>query len=352
MSDATSQGRTTPADALASALCAYCRTQRPPADSTRVTDIERIFGGASRETWRFTLVETRTGVEQRHPLILRRDPGASLIETERRIEVAAYRAFADSEVPVPRIWWLEEDSAVLGRPFFIMEAITGCEAAGPALMQTPYAQHHERIAAQKWHLLGRIATADPARVGDACESVAADRCWRRELDHWSECLNSEAVEPQPIAQAAIRWLRANPPPPAQRISIVHGDYRTGNFLVSPQGEIRAVLDWEMMHLGDPLEDLAWGLNRVWAFQNDERVGGLVSRQRAIEHWSLSSGLSVDPAALSWWELFSSVKGQAIWQGAAHAFESGANRDLMLAFAASIMINAQDRVMLDQMGHMR
>ncbi|MEZ5657991.1 MAG: phosphotransferase family protein [Burkholderiaceae bacterium] len=337
--------------ALAAALAEYCRAHRPAADASYVADLERIFGGASRETWRFTWVEARDGGEHRHALILRRDPAASLIDTERRIEVAAYRAFADTAVPVPRIWWLEEDPAPLGSPFFVMEAITGCEAAGPALMQAPYSQHHEHIAEQKWTLLARIATTDPARVADVATPPDSDQCWRRELDHWAGVLDREAVEPQPIAQAAIRWLRANPPPPARRISIVHGDYRTGNFLVAPDGGIRAVLDWEMMHLGDPLEDLAWGLNRVWAFQNDERVGGLVARERAVSIWERASGLRADPAALGWWELFSSIKGQAIWQGAARAFESGANRDLMMAFAAGVMINSQDRVILDQLGHL-
>ena len=64
------------------------------------------------------------------------------------------------------------------------------------------------------------------------------------------------LEPQPIIRAAIRWLRANPPPPPERVSVVHGDYRVGNFLYTKEG-IHGIVDWEMAHLGDPLEDLAW-----------------------------------------------------------------------------------------------
>ena len=164
-------------------------------------------------------------------------------------------------------------------------------------------------------------------------------------------IGRDALEPQPIAQAAIRWLVAHPPAPAQRIAIVHGDYRTGNFLFDPQGDIRAILDWEMVHLGDPLEDLAWGMNRSWRFQNNALVGGLATRQQAIDWWELASGLRADPAALHWWELFSCVKGQAIWLTAARTLERGANRDLIMAIAAWMMTNSQDRAILELMGRL-
>jgi aminoglycoside phosphotransferase (APT) family kinase protein len=126
-------------------------------------------------------------------------------------------------------------------------------------------------------------------------------------------------------RAAIRWMRRNPPPPAQKIAVVHGDYRTGNFLFDEEGRIRGILDWEMSHLGDPLEDLGWSLNRVWCWAQDERRGGLVDRVRAITIWEKASGLKADPAALHWWELFATIKGQAIWVSSAHAWETGKTR---------------------------
>lgn len=338
---------------LAARLAAYCRTRLPAVHALRVDGLQRIFGGASRETWRFTLhLREREGDDERaQALILRRDPGASLIDTERRVEFAAYRAFEASEVPVPRPWWLEEDPAHLDHPFFVMQAVTGCEAGPAKLMAEPFAARHAHIAERKWTILGRIAAADPAPLAQVLEPVSAEDAWRRELGHWAALLARDAREPQPIAEAAIRWLRAHPPPPAQRVGVVHGDYRTGNFLVDPSGEIRAILDWEMAHLGDPLEDLAWGLNRAWRFQGDDRAGGLAPREDAIAHWQRASGLRADPRSLHWWELFSCVKGQAIWLGAARAFESGANRDLMMAFAAWLLMNGQDRAMLELMGRL-
>ena len=104
-------------------------------------------------------------------------------------------------------------------------------------------------------------------------------------------LDEDELEPQPITRAVIRWLRRHPPPPAQKLSVVHADYRTGNFLFDAEGEIRAILDWEMAHLGDPLEDLAWGINAVWMWSRDGLAGSLLPKADAIRIWEEASGLS-------------------------------------------------------------
>lgn len=334
---------------LGQRLARYCqaRLNDQGVERTQVSDLSRIHGGASRETWRFVLHEWRMGVQTQRPLILRRDPAASLIDTERRVEYTALQAFADSSVPVPRVLWLEEDSKALSSPFFIMEQITGCESAPARLMAAPYLAHHPQTAREKWTILGQIAQQPIAALASLVPTVTAQDCWRRELDHWSGILDREALAPQPVVGAAVRWLRAHPPPPAQRLSIVHGDFRTGNLLIDPHGHVRAVLDWEMAHVGDPLEDLAWGINRAWSFRPG-MVGGLALRAVALEHWEHASGLHADAEALHWWELFSCVKGQAIWQTAARAMQSGANQDLIMAFAAWSMANTQDRVTLELM----
>ncbi len=146
-----------PDDQLPNQLTAYCRTKWSHGEVLRVQNLQRIFGGASRETWRFQMVTLDNGRECVHDLILRRDPASSLIDTERRREFAAYRAFEGTAVPVPKTWWLEEDARYLGSPFFVMEAVNGCEASPPKLMAAPYVQHHPRIALQTWSILGAVA---------------------------------------------------------------------------------------------------------------------------------------------------------------------------------------------------
>jgi aminoglycoside phosphotransferase (APT) family kinase protein len=331
-------------------VAAYIAGKLTDASDVTVSQMERISGGASRETYRFRLSYRQGGQTHERKLILRRDPPASLIDTERRIEFAAYGAFHGSAVPVPQMLWLEEDDDALDHPFFIAEELSGFQAAPQMLFAGGYDAVLPHLAQRKWTILGEISKADPTALGltSVMQAPALDACWRRELDHWEHVFDTDEAEPQPIARAAIRWLKRYPPPPAQKLSVVHGDYRTGNFLYDEAGDIHGVLDWEMAHLGDPLEDLAWGLNPVWEFGRG-LAGGLVTQDEAIAIWRRASGLEADPAALHWWVLFNCVKGQGIWVGSAHAFAGGGNSDPILAYAAWWLLNAQDRAMLKVMG---
>jgi len=339
---------------LAARLADYIARQMPHARDVSVRDLDRIFGGASRETSRFVLAWREDGEPRERRLILRRDPPGSLIETDRKIEFAAYRAFHGTAVPVPEALWLEEDAGPLDFPFFVMAEIPGLEASPQALFAPPYAAHLDAIAAQKWKILGEIAKADPEALGlvGTMPPVEPERAWRRELDHWEGVLREDAQEPQPVIEAVIRRLRRSPPPPPERLHVVHGDYRTGNFLFDAEGRIHAILDWEMAHLGDPLEDLAWGMNPIWHWgQGVDRVGGLATRADAIAWWEASSGLRADPDALHWWELFSCVKGQGIWVSGAAEYSDGKNQDPILGMSSWMMGNAQDRAALQLLGRL-
>ena len=338
---------------LADRFAAYVSHRWPDASDVRVEGLVRIHGGASRETYRLRLRLRRAGREEERRLILRRDPAGSLIETERAVEYRAYSAFHGSAVPVPAALWLEEDPGWLERPFFVMEEVAGGEASPQALLAPPYAEHLERIGERKWTILGEIHRADPEALGltDVMEPVPLDQCWQRELAHWERVIDEDELTPQPIARAGIRWLRRHPPSPAQKLAVVHADYRTGNFLVSPGGEILAILDWEMAHLGDPLEDLAWSINRTWCWARDARVGGLLPRERAISVWEKASGLVADPDDLRWWEVFSSVKGLGIWISSAKEYSTGRNSDPVLGFTGWWLTNAQDRALLESLGRL-
>jgi aminoglycoside phosphotransferase (APT) family kinase protein len=336
---------------LAERIAVYAAHRMPHATDVSASHVDRIHGGASRETYRFRLRHREGGREVERRLILRRDPPGSLIETDRAAEFAAYRAFHGSAVPVPEALWLESDSRWLDHPFFVMEELVGFEASPQAILAPPYAQHHERLAREKWTILGAIAAADPEKLGlaGALEVIAPADAWRRALDHWVAVIDEDELAPQPIIRAAIRRLRRTPPPPPSRLHVVHGDFRTGNFLYDAEGGIRGILDWEMAHLGDPLEDLAWSLNRVWCWGRDDRVGGLTTKENAIRIWEQASGLRADPEALRWWELFSSVKGLAIWISGGHEYQKGANQDPVLAFSSLWLTNSQDRAALEAMG---
>jgi aminoglycoside phosphotransferase (APT) family kinase protein len=201
--------------------------------------------------------------------------------------------------------------------------------------------------------MGRIA-GEPLPglpILDIQPPPAPDECWRRELDYWAGVIEADEQHPQPIVRAAIRRLRRHPPPPASRISVVHGDYRTGNFLHDGAGRMLAVLDWEMAHLGDPLEDLAWSMDPLWSNPADPRISGMVEREEAFAIWRRASGLPIDEAAMAWWSLFASVKGQAIWTSAAKEWRDGGFAEPILAFSGWYTARRQDEILAERLAEL-
>lgn len=310
-----------------------------------IEGLARISGGASRETYRFEAV---TG-ETRQPLILRRDPPGSLIETDRLLEYEAIRSFQSEDVPAPVPVALETEGAELERPFFIMKRILVGAASSP-FMPNAFGDHAEAIGEQFFGILGRIARADPATlpVGAVSEAPALDQCWKRELDYWSGVIEADEMHPQPIVRAAIRRLYANPPPPAAKISVVHGDYRPGNFLHDGAGRITAILDWEMAHLGDPLEDFGWATDPLWSSGYPATVSGMIPREQAIAIWEAACGLKMDRQAMAWWDLFASVKGQAIWTSSAKEWVDGGFREPILAFSGWFTARRHDEILAERL----
>jgi aminoglycoside phosphotransferase (APT) family kinase protein len=324
---------------LADKLAAYLT--RVWNEPVAVAAFARISGGASRETYRFEAV-TAAG---RRPLILRRDPPASLIETDRRAEFLALKSFHGQGVAAPEPLILETEGAELERPFFIMTRVDGGVAASP-FSPDPYGANAAALGEDFFGTLGRIAAADPTQLplAEAAAAPPLDGCWKRELDYWSGVIEADELHPQPIVRAAIRRLYANPPPPAQKLSAVHGDYRSGNFLHDGQGHMLAVLDWEMAHIGDPLEDLGWATEPLWRHGEAHRVAGMLPMADAIAIWEKASGLKVDPKAFAWWELFASVKGQAIWISSAKEFKDGGFAEPILGFSGWVTARRQDEIL--------
>ncbi len=331
---------------LAERLAAYLsRTAGAP---TVVENLARISGGASRETYRYDAVVD--GV--RAGFILRRDPPGSLIETDRRAEFLAIRSFTGKGVAAPEAVVLEEDGAELERPFFIMRRVEG-GAAGSPFAADPFGAHAAAIGEQFFSFMGHIAAEplDGLPILQAMAPPAPDACWRRELDYWAGVVDADEQHPQPIVRAAIRRLRRHPPPPASRVSVVHGDYRSGNFLHDGAGRILAVLDWEMAHLGDPLEDLAWAMDPLWSNPADRRISGMVERHEALAIWSRASGVTIDSDALDWWSLFASVKGQAIWTSSAKEWRDGGFTEPILAFSGWYTARRHDEILAERLAAM-
>jgi aminoglycoside phosphotransferase (APT) family kinase protein len=163
------------------------------------------------------------------------------------------------------------------------------------------------------------------------EGITLENAALKQIDDWEARFRRWALRPHPMAHRALAWLRANAPA-AERLSLVHGDYRLGNFL-EREGRISAILDWELVHLGDPVEDLGW------AFLPQYRGGaplvcGLASEADFLARYEARSGLTVDPASLRFYLVFSLLKLAFTHMAAARCFEGGLFNDMRMPAMAT------------------
>jgi len=281
-----------------------------------VDELRRLTGGASRETWSFDAV--RPG-GARVPLVLqRRRPGADDGVASLAVEATLLRAASRAGVPVPELV-LDEGDAVLGRRILVSARLDGETIARRILRDDAYARARSRLTAQCGAALAAIHRIPTDEVPGL---VAVDQ-----LARYREVLDGFG-EPHPAFELALRWLEAERPDPAPGV-VVHGDFRLGNLLVGPDG-LRAVLDWELAHLGDPMEDLGWLCVRAWRFGAPHPVAGLGEYRELFDAYAAASGRAVDPHVVRWWEVLGTLIWGVMCRMQAEAHLSGLVRSVELA----------------------
>ncbi|MEA2347989.1 MAG: hypothetical protein QOG62_1776 [Thermoleophilaceae bacterium] len=244
--------------------------------------IEPLAGGASRDLWLISSGSRRW--------VLRRDPPGEIALTSREAEFAVQVAAHEAGVPVPRPIAFGD----FGSPGMLMEFVEGESIARRVLRASPAGLVQQIGAAVA--ALGRVDIGPLEQLMPA----PADPC-QKAVDSVREEL-ALTGEPLPVLELGLRWLTLNSPPP-DRVGVVHGDLRLGNFLVGDGGLV-ALMDWEFWHLGDPLEDLAWVRARPWRFGADDRpVAGLGSMNELVE----GLGWEPEPERLRWWDVISQAK---------------------------------------------
>ncbi len=275
-------------------------------DSVAIENFRKMPGGASREIWSFDCAMKRDGETTRRAMVLRRDPGAHNISTNRRHEFMVIRAAFDERIPVPEVFWCSEDPAVLGSAFFIMERIEGETLARRLLRDDSYARAREVMPAQLAEILAKIHRIDPAKHKLDFLAEPGENAALTEVKRYEDNFRRLALEPHPAFELAFRWLLERVPK-TPRKTLVHGDYRIGNVIFGPEG-VRSILDWELAHLGDPMEDVGWMCVRAWRFGNDRKpVGGLGTREDFFRAYEKASGASVDLEAARFWEVFGNLR---------------------------------------------
>ena len=278
-----------------------------------ITNLRRLSGGASRETWAFEHNGEPLIVQQQRP------SGAVGSSAAMRNEAKLLKAAAVAGVPVARLRYdgTERDDDV--RPFIISDAVAGETIARKILRDDEWAAVRPKLAAQCGEALAAIHRI-PLDAAPELERQDPIEQYRGVLDRFKE--------PHPAFELGFRWLEANRPP-STRVSVVHGDFRHGNFIVNSSG-LAAVLDWEISHLGDPMEDLGWLCVKAWRFGGSKPVGGFGEYDELFGAYGTAAGVDVDAEAVHWWEVLGTLKWGVICIMQASAHLGGFSRSVELA----------------------
>jgi aminoglycoside phosphotransferase (APT) family kinase protein len=316
-------------DAVRSALAQYLA--RTSGSRVEIISFSRKSSGFSWITYGF-IVRSAAGPDRR--LILRVGPPSGLFAPYSVLpQVLALQSLDGSNVPVPALVSFEQGGAEIGFPFFICAHVEG-DVPAPWAASELDEGHRRAIALQFLNILGELHRIDARATQLASlESAGRERAEVRAIAGWRASLARPTARYYPLLDWGGRWLQDNCPQPPRR-TIVHGDYRIGNF-IERDWTITAILDWELTHLGDPHEDLAWALMPTFNARS-KRLYGVLDRAEVIDLYQRSSGIPVSARSLAFYEAYALYQAAAIQMCAVRAFEVDRFNDMRMAVMASQM----------------
>jgi aminoglycoside phosphotransferase (APT) family kinase protein len=291
------------------------RALRSSLGPVTIGGLTRLSGGASRQTWAF---DALAADGSRAELVLRRDPPGRPSEPgamgreARAITAARAAGLAAPEVVVwtdgPDLW---------GSAGLVMRRVAGETIARRILRDDTYRQARGALVGQLGEFAAGLHALDVPDDYPAPDPVPELRAMLGTFEQAS-----------PTFELALRTLEADPPA-SRGPAIVHGDLRLGNLIVGPQA-LRAVIDWEVVHAGNPAEDLGWLCVKAWRFGVDAPVAGLGTREDLLAAYRAAGGADISLDELRWWEILGTLRWGAICMMQAQAHLSGAHRSVELA----------------------
>lgn len=309
-----------------------------------VSGISRMGGGASKEQFAFTLTPP-AGEPARY--VLRMDPLEAITETSRSREFEILEAFRGI-VPVPRPVWMDEDAKVFPRPAMIMELVPGTTKPSNIDLSvtgigTVLGERLRKIIRPQYlDILAKVHNFDWANAhlpSFAAPTGDPKQATRWLINFWKELLEQDVVAHEPVMRLATQYLEANIPD-CDRPGLVHGDFRTGNYLFDEDtGEVTALLDWEMCYIGDCHADFAWLLAPVFGTKIDGvfRASDIFEGEEDfISAYEAVSGNTVDPKKLHYFKIFNYWKSYILVSvlGMRAAIAQHNHQDVLLTFLAA------------------
>jgi aminoglycoside phosphotransferase (APT) family kinase protein len=267
--------------------------------ATGITGAAKLSGGASQETWTFDIVHPNGDIGA---ILRRAPPGYGAAPTRAAgldAEATLMQLAHDAGLPSPRVLHVLKPQDELGTGF-IMQRIEGETIARKILRDEKFAQARPKLARQLGGVLAGIHGLAVSKLPKLRHVTATSEI--EDLTREYQSFNW----PRPVFELALRWLKRHDPSPPDQMTLVHGDFRHGNLIIGPDG-VRAVLDWELAHFGDPMEDLGWVCVNSWRFgEIDKPVGGFGSREELFAGYK-SAGRRVDPERVRFWEVMGTLR---------------------------------------------
>lgn len=268
---------------------------------------------------------------QTEELILRLGPDYGLFAPYSAVpQVLAMQSLEGSAVPLPHVYWSSDDAGILGAPFLFCEKVSGAAvvpwvAAGQPGLEAGYRQ---RLAEQFVDALAAIHCVQwqDRPIAALAQGITTVNAAVRNVAYWESQIQRWAMRCYPLAEWGVRWLKAHAPV-APRVTIVHGDYRTGNFL-EEGGHITSILDWELVHLGDPHEDLGWASLPMY-MGGSKLICRLAEPEWFYARYGEKVGFPVSMASLRYYQALSLLKLAATHMAAARCFEEGRFNDMRM-----------------------
>ncbi|HEX5804994.1 MAG TPA: phosphotransferase family protein [Macromonas sp.] len=285
-------------------------------DTFKIDNPRWLSGGASKLQMAFELEWHRPGGSfEKTAMVLRMEPAESIVETSRLREFQLIKAF-EGVVPVPPVFWCDADGKHLPYPALVYgfapgvakptEATSGVSGLGMTLS----AKVRAALGPQFVEHLGLIHNFDYTQADLSAfqvPKVGTTECAEWGMNWWDRVYEEDCEENVPMIRIASAWLRRNMPV-LDRASVVHSDYRVGNFLFTEHDlQISAWLDWELGRIGDRHQDIAWTTSRAFTSMAEDGktplVCGLMPEAEFYKAYEKASGLRVDPKTVHWYKVY-------------------------------------------------
>lgn len=310
---------------LLEALAAFLGS-RLEADGVVVTSFKRHVEGFSWETYEVGLGWDANGQGHEREFIVHRVPVAGLLEPYSVRPLYELRKAIEcvEGVPVPATLWLDEAGTATGRPLYVVEKVEG-EVPTQWTSDRFFADDDaRRSTARQLMRIGAALHGAPTEIAPSGLRGSGADAFEIVL-RWHEIYTHDCLEPVPALEWGFAWLFANRGRISDRRGIVHGDFRTGNYMMRG-GKIVALLDFEEGHVGDPVQDLAHCALRLFRGRT-RQPSGLVPIAEMLEMYEEASGWTVPREAFHFWSVFEAVYTAVTQHRAASLFARGRTNDV-------------------------